>query len=155
MGYNLILGYQQWHTGPTEAASGLDGQWVSLAGGRLRLVSLKEANDLSDLDGKPLTFPSTVHVWQATVEVDASDDAPLAQCTIELQDGAGAVYSASPPELKSAEIGDASCSRPFDAPATGTFTTVATYLTSTSVVNGVRVTAVTDPDHYAWLTAPA
>jgi hypothetical protein len=155
MGHDVILGWHEWHVpGPTKVASGLHGQWANFAGGRLRLVSLKEASGLTDFAGKRLTLPSTVDVWQATIDVDTTDDADLAVCTIELQDQAGAVYSANPPELKDANLDSASCFRPFDAPETGSFTTVATFLTSTVRAEGVRVSIGIDTDHYAWLTPP-
>jgi len=155
MGHDLILGWDQWHVGgPTEVASGQDGQWVPFAGGRLRLLSLDEASELTDFSGNPLTFPSTVDIWQASVDVDAPDDSDLTLCMFELQDDAGAVYSANPSELGDADIGYASCSRPFDAPEAGSFTVVATFMTSTTHAKGVRVSIATDPDHYAWLTPP-
>jgi hypothetical protein len=155
VGHDIIGGYDQWRSGQrTVAVSGLNGQWASFAGGRLRLQSLHKIDGVNDYDGKPLPLPSTVAIWQATIDIDAPDDADLTFCDIVLQDANGDTFQANPPELNGADIDLASCLRPFDAPASGTFTTVATFVTATaSAIEGVRVTVTSDPNGYVWLTS--
>jgi hypothetical protein len=157
VGYNIVDGYDKWHNQrPTEAVSGPPGEWVEYAAGRLRLRSLAEVDGLTDVAGRPIDLPSTVRVWQAVIEIDAPDDAPLEVCEIRLQDAAGDTYAADPAELAAADVESFyGCLRPFDAPPTGPFTVTATFLTPVVEVSGIRVTVTTELPRYAWLTPPA
>jgi hypothetical protein len=156
VGHDIIDGYDKWHKLlPTESVTGPSGQWVSFGGGRLRLQSVNEIHDLKDYEGKPFPLPSNVDVWQATIEIDAPDDAALLGCQIALQDSAGDTYGENPEELSGADINDFGCTRPTGAPTTGTYTVVASFVTPATDVSGVRVTVPTELPRYAWLTAPA
>ncbi|MFC7484922.1 hypothetical protein ACFQX7_39555 [Luedemannella flava] len=146
--------YRKWHnTKPNERVHVAGGQWASFGGGRIRLISLKRAPALTTYEGRPYTPPVTMQIWQATVEVDVTEDADLEGCDFSVADARGRVFSASPQELNGVDVDRASCLRLFDAPKTGPFTVVATFATS-ALPQGLRVTVGTELPRYLWLTAP-
>jgi hypothetical protein len=139
---------------PTQPVAGAHGQWVTYAGGKVRLTKLAEAT-LTDYGGKPFTLPDDVQIWQATLEFDVvGDDADLNGCNIILEDERGRTYDSNPPDLSGADIDYASCLRPTLGPKDKPFSTVATFVTGGTQARGVRIIVGTETPRYAWLTPP-
>ncbi len=153
IGPGLADAYDAWFpTAPTEPISGPNGQWVSYGGGKVRLVALQRPTALRTYAGQAVTLPATVQVWQATLEVDADADAPLGGCALYLEDRQGRTFSANPDELSNVDVERGyGCSRPYDAPKTGPFTVVASFLVS-STPEALRVTLSGELPRYVRLT---
>lgn len=106
-----------WKQQPREPVTpGLDG-WLSYGGGRVRLVSLEQADDLKTYSGEPFTPPLGVRAWKATVSFEASMEATIGACDLSIEDSAGNLYEANPAELNGARSGGFANCRPEDDPA--------------------------------------
>ncbi|MDI1459822.1 hypothetical protein QEZ54_02470 [Catellatospora sp. KI3] len=113
----LLPNLDQWRRRELPVLSAAADGSVSMAGARVTLVELTEAQ-LTTYGGKPFELPHGVMAWRAVLRLESADPTRNDYCEIALEDAAGRVFETGADEIDRADIGFATCKAdPSPAPA--------------------------------------